>query len=295
MKSGLERMVYLDAKTYLDRRHTGLLNLPGNRQFDVVVTFDDWRDVEGVKFPFDITEERTGKEPVVTLVTYTEKIELNHADGRRAVQSPAAGAGQVAASVARRCSGESVGALDRFRRAIDVRFGRPPVRDRDAHRRLGGPHRPAAPADTRCLNAGDDLGRDVLPCRGPEPDEHLVEHDVVEHFDAGAFAAAGRPSAPPGAQQRSTSASHARPAERPQDGVVSARREPAARLPAPSPCRHAARLRPGAGRPPTGSSPRDVPPDDATMTMPLSYGTFSHLCASVVQESASATPSTRCR
>jgi hypothetical protein len=30
-----------------------------------------------VKFPFDITEERTGKEPVVTLVTYTEKVELN--------------------------------------------------------------------------------------------------------------------------------------------------------------------------------------------------------------------------
>ena len=26
---------------------------------------------------FDITEERTGKEPVVTLVTYTEKIEVN--------------------------------------------------------------------------------------------------------------------------------------------------------------------------------------------------------------------------
>jgi hypothetical protein len=77
MKSGLERMVYLDAKTYLDRKHTGLLNLPGNRQFDIVVTFDGWREVEGVKFPFDITEERTGKEPVVTLVTYTEKIELN--------------------------------------------------------------------------------------------------------------------------------------------------------------------------------------------------------------------------
>ncbi len=77
MKSGLERMVYLDAKTYLDRRHTGPLNMPGNRQFDVVVTFDAWREVEGVKFPFDITEERTGKEPVVTLVTYTEKIELN--------------------------------------------------------------------------------------------------------------------------------------------------------------------------------------------------------------------------
>ena len=50
---------------------------PNGRQFDVTIDFDNWRDVEGVKFPFDITEERTGKEPVVTLVTYTEKIELN--------------------------------------------------------------------------------------------------------------------------------------------------------------------------------------------------------------------------
>jgi hypothetical protein len=77
LKSGLARTIYLDAKTYLDRRHTGVLNLPGGRQFDVTIDFDNWRDVEGVKFPFDVTEERTGKEPVVTLVTYTEKIELN--------------------------------------------------------------------------------------------------------------------------------------------------------------------------------------------------------------------------
>jgi len=77
LKSGLARTIYLDAQTYLDRRQTGVLNLPGGRQFDVTIDFDNWRDVEGVKFPFDITEERTGKEPVVTLVTYTEKIELN--------------------------------------------------------------------------------------------------------------------------------------------------------------------------------------------------------------------------
>jgi hypothetical protein len=77
LKSGLKRTIYVDAKTHLERRHTGVLNLPGGRQFDVTITFDNWRDVEGVKFPFDITEERTGKEPVVSLVTYTEKIELN--------------------------------------------------------------------------------------------------------------------------------------------------------------------------------------------------------------------------
>jgi hypothetical protein len=77
LKSGLVRTVFLDAKTYLDRRHTGLLNLPGGRQFDVTIDFANWRDVDGVKFPFDITEERTGKEPVVSLVIYTDKIEAN--------------------------------------------------------------------------------------------------------------------------------------------------------------------------------------------------------------------------
>jgi hypothetical protein len=77
LKSGLARTVFLDAETYLDRRHTGVLNLPGGRQFDVTIDFSNWRDVNGVKFPFDITEERTGKEPVQSLVTYTEAIEMN--------------------------------------------------------------------------------------------------------------------------------------------------------------------------------------------------------------------------
>ena len=76
-KSGAVRTIYLDATTYLDRRHTGVLNLPGGRQFDVTIDFDNWREVNGVKFAFDINEERTGKEPVVSLVTYTEKIEAN--------------------------------------------------------------------------------------------------------------------------------------------------------------------------------------------------------------------------
>jgi hypothetical protein len=77
LKSGLERTVYLDAKTYLERRHTGVLNLPNGRVFNVTIDFANWREVNGVTFPFDITEERTGKEPVATLVTYTEKIEAN--------------------------------------------------------------------------------------------------------------------------------------------------------------------------------------------------------------------------
>lgn len=76
-KSGAERIVYLDAKTFLERRQIGILKLPGGRQFDVVIDFDNYRDIDGVKFPFDITEDRTGKEPSVSFVTYTEKIEVN--------------------------------------------------------------------------------------------------------------------------------------------------------------------------------------------------------------------------
>ena len=82
-KSGVVRDVYLDAKTYLDRRHTGVFTIyhptdrARDRTFNIVVDFGGWREVDGVKFPFDIQEERTSKEPVQSFVTYTEKIELN--------------------------------------------------------------------------------------------------------------------------------------------------------------------------------------------------------------------------
>jgi hypothetical protein len=76
-KSGAIRTIYLDAVTFLDRRHVGSLNLPGGRRFDVVTDFSNWREVEGVKFPFDIEEERTGREPVQSFVIYTKQIEVN--------------------------------------------------------------------------------------------------------------------------------------------------------------------------------------------------------------------------
>ncbi|HEX6314341.1 MAG TPA: hypothetical protein VFZ73_05755 [Gemmatimonadaceae bacterium] len=76
-KSGAERIIYLDATTYLDRRHTGVLTLPNGRR-DVVTDFSNWQDVNGVKFPFDINEDRTGgNAPEQSLVIYTEKIEAN--------------------------------------------------------------------------------------------------------------------------------------------------------------------------------------------------------------------------
>ena len=76
-RNGAERVIYLDAKTYLERRQTGILKLPGGRQFNVVIDFDNYKEINGVKFPFDITEDRTGKEPSLSYVTYTEKIEAN--------------------------------------------------------------------------------------------------------------------------------------------------------------------------------------------------------------------------
>jgi hypothetical protein len=75
-KSGAERIIYLDAETYLDRRHTGVLTMPNARR-DVVIDFSNWQDVNGVKFPFDINEDRTGGPVAQSLVTYTEKIEAN--------------------------------------------------------------------------------------------------------------------------------------------------------------------------------------------------------------------------
>jgi hypothetical protein len=75
-KSGVERTIYLDATTYLDRRHTGVMRLP-NQTLQVVIDFANWQDVNGVKFPFDITEDRTGGIAAQSLVVYTEKIEAN--------------------------------------------------------------------------------------------------------------------------------------------------------------------------------------------------------------------------
>jgi hypothetical protein len=76
-KGGTVRYVYLDTKTYLDRRQAGTLNLAPNRAVSSVTDVGGWRDVDGVKFPFDLSEERTGGGLTQALATYPEKIELN--------------------------------------------------------------------------------------------------------------------------------------------------------------------------------------------------------------------------
>lgn len=103
-KSGAVRTIYLDTATYLDRRHTGVLNLPPSpaavkqlgdaappRRFDVVIDYGGWREVNGVKFPFDISEERTSSEPVQSFVIYTQNIEANVALEDAFFATPAGG------------------------------------------------------------------------------------------------------------------------------------------------------------------------------------------------------------
>jgi hypothetical protein len=87
MKSGAVRYIYLDTKTFLDRRHTGSVNLPPPpnapagapaRMYNFVYEYSDWRDVNGVKFAFGIDEDRTGpRDPAQSFATYTDTIEAN--------------------------------------------------------------------------------------------------------------------------------------------------------------------------------------------------------------------------
>ena len=81
-KGGVSREILLDGKTYLPIRESGRMSLPpdpkGNPRFNQhVFSYSDWRDVNGVKFPFAVDEERTGGPITQSLATYVEKIETN--------------------------------------------------------------------------------------------------------------------------------------------------------------------------------------------------------------------------
>lgn len=75
LKSGAVRHVYLDAATFLERKQEGTMTLPDGK-VPVIITFGDWREVDGVKFPFAIDEERVSFPPQ-TFAIYTERVELN--------------------------------------------------------------------------------------------------------------------------------------------------------------------------------------------------------------------------
>ena len=90
-RGGSERFVYIDTKTFLETGQSGRWLLPQTdpktkefRYMDSVWVFSDFRDVEGVKFPFSVDEERTqyaGANADIPITTstaiYTDKIELN--------------------------------------------------------------------------------------------------------------------------------------------------------------------------------------------------------------------------
>lgn len=75
--SGVVRTINLDAATYLDVQHAGTVNINPTRKYTFVTTFVTWKDVEGVKFPFDIDEERVDPQTTQSFATYTHRIELN--------------------------------------------------------------------------------------------------------------------------------------------------------------------------------------------------------------------------
>jgi len=82
-RGGAVRYVYLDSKTYLETRQTGRVSLgpdPKTQEMrfnEVAFTYSDWRDVNGVKFPFAVDEDRTGGGITQSFAIYTEKIEVN--------------------------------------------------------------------------------------------------------------------------------------------------------------------------------------------------------------------------
>jgi hypothetical protein len=98
-RGGAVRYVYLDPRSYLEVRQTGRVSLgpdPKTKEMrfnEVSFTFSDWKDVDGVKFPFAIDEERTGGGITQSFATFTEKIELNVPIDDALFAAPAASAG----------------------------------------------------------------------------------------------------------------------------------------------------------------------------------------------------------
>jgi len=76
-RGGVVRTINLDAVTYLDRQHAGTVNVNPTRKYTFVSTISTWKEVDGVKFPSDIDEERVDPQVTQSLATYTHTIELN--------------------------------------------------------------------------------------------------------------------------------------------------------------------------------------------------------------------------
>lgn len=83
-KSGSERNVFIDTKTFMEIGMTGTSLLPQvdpkTKEFRTQQSsfvYSDFREVNGVKFPYSIDEDRIGGPITQSFATYTEKIEVN--------------------------------------------------------------------------------------------------------------------------------------------------------------------------------------------------------------------------
>ena len=83
-KGGSVRHVFVDTKSFMEVGMSGTALLPQmdpkTKEFRTqqsTFVFSDFRDVDGVKFPFSIDEERIGGPITQSFATYTDKIELN--------------------------------------------------------------------------------------------------------------------------------------------------------------------------------------------------------------------------
>ena len=73
-------------------------------------------------------------------------------------------------------------------REIDVLVSGCPRTDADSHDGAASPGAASAPASARVLDRSDDAPRPIVI---PEPDDHLIQHYLVQDFDAGLFQLVG--------------------------------------------------------------------------------------------------------
>lgn len=83
-KGGTVRDVYLDANTFLEAQVVGKVRLPAldpktkeHRFYTTTLVYSDYRDVNGVKIPFSIDEERIEGPITQSFAVYTDKVEVN--------------------------------------------------------------------------------------------------------------------------------------------------------------------------------------------------------------------------
>lgn len=83
-QGGYVRDIFIDTKSYMETGMTGKVLLPAMdpktgepRTQDSTFIYSDFRDVNGVKFPFNIDEDRTAGPITQSFAIYTDKIEVN--------------------------------------------------------------------------------------------------------------------------------------------------------------------------------------------------------------------------